>query len=68
MIYCDSCVSHDTQGTNLNPEVLFYDILNEEGEAFLPRWVFGGVNHLRETDGGGRQIDQQCLRPLGSTE
>lgn len=33
---------------DLNAELLCSDIVHEEGEAFLPGRVFGGINHLRE--------------------
>lgn len=33
---------------NLNTELLRFDIVDEEGEAFLPRGVFRCVHHLRK--------------------
>lgn len=41
-------VYNKQQMANLNTELLCFDIVDEEGEAFLPHGVFWGVHHLRK--------------------
>lgn len=41
-------VYNKQQMAHLNTELLRFDIVDEEGEAFLPRGVFRCVHHLRK--------------------
>lgn len=43
-----SGVYNKQQMAHLNTELLRFDIVDEEGEAFLPRRVFRCVHHLRK--------------------